>query len=391
MGAPVVIAGAGIGGLSAALALARAGRKVIVIERAPALSEVGAGLQLAPNATRRLDQWDALEPLRADAFAPEKIQIYAGLSGRPIADLPVGEAQKRWGAPYWVAHRADLVKALAHAAARQTNIELRLGKPLNGWRETPECIEIDMPEAAPLRAAALIGADGVRSRVRAGLHLRAGDQPVATGRTAWRALLPAAKTPAALLGKIGGLRLGPGAHLVHYPLRGASVLNIVAVINDEWRGAEDDEWSAQGDHGWLKTRFQDWSDDVRALIAAAPEWRRWPLYVRSPLRAWNVGRVSLLGDAAHAMAPFLAQGAAQAIEDADALGKAFQAHGDDAPKALAVYSAARHARAARVQAASIRQGLIYHMGGPPALARNIAMRALGPQGLAAQSDWIYSA
>jgi len=389
---PIIVAGAGVGGLSAALALAAAGRYAIVIERAPALAEFGAGLQLGPNATRRLAKWGALERLKQMATAPEAVDIRSSRDGSVIASLPVGEAEKRWGSIYLAAHRADLLTALSETAAKSPNIEIRLGCSLEGWHDGIDGVTVHVEGRPDLQGAALIGADGLRSRVRDGLGLATPDGPRYSGRTSWRALLPASIVPADMLRARGSLWLGPGAHLVLYPLRKASVLNAVAIVQDEWTDLDaPDFWSSHGDSAFLASRFQSWPRQIRELVALAPEWRRWPLYVRKDVDRWSRGRVSVLGDAAHAMAPFLAQGAAQAIEDADALGLAFAANGKDEIAALDAYQRARTARANRVQAASFRQGRIYHLSGPAAFARDMAMRVIGGEGLARFSDWIYRA
>ena len=387
---PIIVAGAGVGGLSAALALAAAGRYVIVLERAAALAEYGAGLQLAANATRRLAKWGALERLKEMATAPEAVDIRRASDGSVIATVPVGESEKRWGSVYLVAHRADLLTALSEAAARNANIEIRLGCGIEGWQASIEGVVAHIEGRPDLLGAALIGADGLRSRVREGLGLATPDGPRYTGRTAWRALLPASIVPAELLRPRTSLWLGAGAHLVLYPLRRASVLNAVAIVQDEWTDLEGaDFWSSHGDAAFLASRFQGWASEARDIVLSAPEWRRWPLYERKAVDRWARGRVAVLGDAAHAMAPFLAQGAAQAIEDADALGMAFAAHPDDDAAALDRYQRMRTTRANRVQRASRLQGLVYHMAGPAAFARDAAMRAIGPNGMARASDWIY--
>lgn len=386
---PVAIAGAGIGGLSAALALARAGRKALVLERGESLSEFGAGLQLGPNATRRLKNWNALAPLADQALQPEAVEIFSGETGARLTEIPVRDAERRWGAPYLLAHRADLQSALAQAANAHPAIEIRYGQDIEGWSEQADGVTIHTSGGEDIAACGLVGADGVRSRVRAGLRLTDPDLPIYSGRTAWRALAPASAVEPKFLKARSGLRLSPGAHLVHYPLRKASVVNLVAIVEDEWREPDViDFWSAKGDAGFLQARFALWSPDVRALLAAAPQWRRWPLFMRRPLTTWSRGRVTLLGDAAHAMPPFLAQGAAQAIEDADALGEAF-ARLERPIAAFRAYEQARIARANRVQALSVRQGRIYHFDGPLAAARDLSMRLLGASGMARASDWIY--
>ncbi len=387
---PVIVAGAGVGGLSAALALAAAGRYVVVLERAPALAEFGAGLQLGANATRRLAKWGALDRLKDMATAPEAVDLRAAADGAVVATVPVGESEKRWGSIYLVAHRADLLTALTETAAASPNIEIRLGCSLEGWRDDNDGVTVHVEGRPDLKGAALIGADGLRSRVRESLGLVTPDAPRYSGRTSWRALLPADSVPKALLAPRSNLWLGAGAHLVHYPLRNASVLNVVAVVEDEWTDLDaPDFWASHGSASFLGSRFQGWSEEIRSLIPAAPEWKRLPLYERRAVRTWARGRVAVLGDAAHAMAPFLAQGAAQAIEDADALGLAFAAHPGREAAALDAYQRMRVARANRVQRASRMQGIVYHLAGPPAFLRDKTMQAIGREGMAKASDWIY--
>jgi salicylate hydroxylase len=235
----------------------------------------------------------------------------------------------------------------------------------------------------------LIGADGARSLVRAKLLGGGAVSPALTRRTAWRALVDADRVAPEALRPESCLWLGREAHLVHYPLRGGAVVNVVAVVdeNEAAPGPEED-WSRQGDPSVLAARFSSWHQDARALLATAPDWRRWPLVERDPLPGWTAGRVALLGDAAHPMPPFLAQGAAQAIEDAAALGAALQAT-RDVPQGLAAYAAARRARAGRVQSESRAQGRIYHLSGPAAFVRDAALQALGGERLLARYDWLY--
>lgn len=217
------------------------------------------------------------------------------------------------------------------------------------------------------------------------------DGPAFTGRVAFRATIPAALLDPDWTKAHVVLRLGPNAHLVHYPLRKGSIVNVVAVVEDNWRGGETERpWDGVADRPALERAFAGWSASTRRLLAAATNWRAWPLYGRPALGSFALGRVALVGDAAHPMVPFLAQGAAQAIEDAGALGSAL-AQTDDVPQALAAYSRARVPRATRVQTEALRQGRIYHLRGPMAVARDAAMRLLGPQRLSARYDWLYGA
>ncbi len=389
-----LIAGAGIGGLSAALALNQVGFDVAIFERTSALAEFGAGLQLTPNATRILERLGALEPVRALATEPRAIRIWRGRDNAELAALPVGEARKRWGAPYLVIHRADLQQALADLALARPNIDLRLGFEVAGVAETSDGVALGLKRGAlSLRESGdvAIGADGLRSRLRERLGLGGPGDSIFSGRVAFRATVPADRLPQRFTAPEVHLRIGPGAHLVHYPLRRGSIVNFVASIESAWRGDHnDDPWDGIADLPALKRAFHEWSRETRDLIASAKSWRAWPLRHREPIASYAHGRVALVGDAAHPMVPFLAQGAGQAIEDAGALARKLGGAHDYAA-ALAEYSRERAPRAGRVQREALAQARIYHMRGPFALARDVTMRTLGPERLLARYDWLYAA
>jgi salicylate hydroxylase len=389
-----VIAGAGIGGLAAAVALSQAGLGVTLYERAPALEEFGAGLQLTPNATRILERLGLLGDIRAAATVPQAIVSLRGSDDTVLARMSLADAEQRWNAPYLVLHRADLQRALVDAALALPDVRLALGSTVAPIGANGDRVSVSVArEGAVLRDEAdlLVGADGLRSRVRERLAAGEADMPAFTGRVAFRATLPAKEVEPRWRRAEVILRFGPNAHLVHYPLRGGSAVNLVAVIDEALSPSREvHPWDGEADRPALVRAFSGWSKSTRRLIGAAAGWRAWPLYGRPPLGAFSLGPVALVGDAAHPMVPFLAQGAAQAIEDAGALGAALT-QDRSIPEALADYSRLRVARATRVQTEARRQGEIYHMRPPAAFARDAAMLLMGPERLKTRYDWLYAA
>ena len=355
----IVISGAGIGGLTAALAVADAGFHVVVVERAEELTEIGAGIQLSPNAGRILAGLGLEEAIKAIAIEPKAIAVRNGRTGRAVTTLPVAAFQARYGTPYHVIHRADLQAALARAVQRRQG-----GSDL-------------------VAASALIGADGVWSATRS--RIAGASEPKPSGRTAWRAVIPLDNAPPTLATDRVTLWLGHEAHLVTYPVAGGAAINLVAIVEEDW---DKPGWTAPGDRVWLLERFAAWTTEVRALLNAPFSWQKWAITAVDPGGPWTAGGIALLGDAAHAMPPFLAQGAALAIQAAAVLGKALAASSEPAA-GLAAYEAARKPRVARVWKAAWRTGAHFHYGERMAALRDLALRLGGASLLFRQNDWIY--
>jgi salicylate hydroxylase len=385
----ILIAGAGIGGLTAALALARRGFAVTLFEQAEQLAEVGAGIQLSPNATGVLIALGLAERLAAASVAPALARLRAARSGRDIATMPLALMAKRMGAPYWAIHRADLQTALHEAVLHEPLISLILGARVEDFAIASDGVRAKVRRGdirAEHSGAALIGADGLWS----GLRGRLGDTslPHAAGRIAWRAVAPAADLRSQFTRPEVTLWLGAGGHLVHYPIRGGGAVNIVAVARDPWQSAT---WTTDAGTDEVLEHFpaSAWAGDARALLTAPVRWQKWALYDRPASRLRGRGAVTLLGDAAHPMLPFLAQGAATAIEDAAVLADALARISAQPQAALRAYEAARQARTARVQQSARRNDRLYHFAWPVAAVRNAVLRTLGGERLLAQYDWIY--
>jgi salicylate hydroxylase len=390
----IFVAGAGIGGLTAALALAAKGFRVVVLEKAERLEEVGAGLQLSPNASRILVDLGLKERLGRRAVMPEAISIMSARAGGEISRLPLGEAASlRAGAPYWVVHRADLQAALQGAVNDNPDIELRLGCQFEDLTTHAKGLTVVQRSGNTRRqdlAMALIGADGIWSSVRH--HLFPQTQPQFSGLIAWRGTLDARQLPREYTAARVQLWMGPHAHLVAYPISGARQINVVAVIPGTWNRPG---WSAEGNGLELKDAFasQRWPGPARMMISAVDDWRKWALFTLPEGGEWSKGATALLGDAVHGMLPFAAQGAGMAIEDATVLAHALSAGPLETAAGVAAalkrYAKLRRSRVARVQRTARSQGRIYHLTGPMALARDLAIKAIGPQRMLARQNWIY--
>lgn len=388
----LLIAGGGIGGLAAALAGARAGWAVQVFERAAAFSEVGAGIQLGPNVVRVLQDWGLAPALQAVAAFPQQLRVREVASGRTLGVLRLADMPARYGAAYATIHRADLLGLLHAAVQHQPGIALHLQTQVEGCTTSDDAVVARLQTGQDIRGDALVGADGLWSRVRESL-LHDGP-PRLTGHLAYRALLPQAKLPAALRSSEVTAWLGPQQHLVSYPVRAGTALNVVGFVHGSTHSATPDalaHWDHSANAADLRAAFAGSCTPLQELLQAIDAWRLWVMCDRPPLQGAHqqaLGRVALLGDAAHPMRPYLAQGAGMAIEDAQALGQALAPQGDVAA-ALALYAQQRWRRNARVQAKAQRNGRVFHATGLLRLGRNAAMCLLGERLL--DMPWLYGA
>jgi salicylate hydroxylase len=388
----VLIAGAGVAGLTAAIALARGGAHVVLAERRAGFSEVGAGLQLSPNATSVLARLNLLNAVRREACLPQRLTVQRWEGVAPLAGMAMNADPAPDGAPFLALRRADLQTALVDELRLTPNLKLMVGRRLTGFREeqgriTAE-LESDSGRRDSIAASVLIGADGVWSAVRAGL----GDAtaPQFLGYEAWRTLIPVEAAAESERAPLVNLWLGREAHAVHYPVAGSRMINLVVI-----RGGRDaaQGWSREGDPAALAPLIARAAPPLARLMRASPGWQVWSLFDRPPA-AMAQGRVALIGDAAHPVLPFLAQGAAMGIEDAGALAghllPALTAPEPDAiATALARFARERRARVARVQGEGRKNGRVYHAGFPLAAARDLALRAMGETGMRRRYEWLY--
>ena len=383
----VVIAGGGIGGLAAAVACAQRGVPVQLLERAAQLSEVGAGIQIGPNVTRILQAWGLGAALAQVAAFPEQLQARDAQTGQVLGTLTLGaRAQATYGAPYATIHRADL-QALLHRAAQSAGVDLRLGQSVQGWQGSEAALQVNTAQGLSLLASALIGADGVWSAVRQQLL---GDAPARfTGHLAYRALMAQADLPAHLRSDQVTVWMGPRLHVVHYPVCSGQWLNLVAIVHGA-KPEQSQDWDQAGQTQALMQAMGAVGRDLHERLASVPAWRQWALHDRAPVSApgqMAQSRVALLGDAAHPMRPYLAQGAGMAIEDAQVLAQCLSAGSVPVTQQLQAYAEQRWARNARVQSRAIRNGSIFHATGPVAWGRNLSMRLMG--GRLMDQPWLY--
>lgn len=389
--APILIAGGGIGGLTLAIALAKVGKRSLVLERQAEFSPAGAGIQIGPNGVRILRELGVADALEPHVGKPEAIEVFDGASGRRLTSLPLGKwLETRHGAPYWVAHRGDLHKALLETAGRSPLIEVRTGFEVGAVEQNEVEVSIGSRTGETISGSLLVGADGVWSAVRG--SVAPGMEPSFVGATAARTVIPASEAGALAIPAVG-LWLSPTAHVVHYPVRGGTEIALVAIVSEAW---DSRAWDGPSDWEMLSRLLSHFPSALLHPLHAvgrAVGWRKWGLQVLSPLATWSTGRAVLLGDAAHPMLPYLAQGGVGAMEDAVVLARTLSvpdAVPDAAvPQALRRYESLRCDRAVRVQRASVRQGMLYRLPAPWSHVRNAVFRTIPSSFLMSRLDWLY--
>ena len=380
----VAIAGGGIGGLATALALSKQGIASDVYERRATFPEEGAGIQIGSNGTRILEHLGVAKLLREHAATPDALSVRDGKTGRELTRLPLGAwIAERHGSPYWTAHRKDLHGALRRCAEADSLIQLRTGVEISSFA-IDDGIRATSAQGETTDASALVCADGLWSGLRNEIARGVPPQPV--GKAAFRSVTQADDLPPELTPNAVHIWLAPGAHVVHYPVNAGRDIALVVIADDPLR---DPGWDTTASAEAVREKVRDFAHPLQALIAKARDWRCWSLYTMPPLERWSNGRAVLLGDAAHPVLPFLAQGAVLALEDAVTLAACLKDRQDGVETSLRNYELARRQRVRRVAEASQRNGRVYHMTGAAALARNTTMRLAPPARVMAGFDWLY--
>lgn len=382
---PILIAGGGIGGLVTAYALARHGFRVRVLEQSAEFREVGAGIQLGPNIFRALDKIGLRDEMLVQAWQPAKLDMRDGLTGELITTVPLGERfMQRFNYPYAVTHRADIHAVYLDACRTLDLISLENDSRVADFKETEDGVTLWLDNGRQIEGTALIGCDGLWSRIRA--KLVNDGEPRVSGHIAYRAVLKREDVPADLWRPDVVLWAGPRTHLVHYPLRRGTLYNLVAVFHSN-RYVEG--WNTQGDQEELWKHFGGQRPEVIRLLERIETWRMWVLCDREPVKNWSRGRVTLLGDAAHPMLQYLAQGACMATEDAVMLADKLAAMPDDIPAAFQAYQEARYLRTGRVQLMARVYGQFYHAEGVASELRYQLLHSRTPEQAYDSSAWLY--
>lgn len=383
---PIIIAGAGIGGLAAALGLAQNGFDILVLEKAPALGEIGAGIQIGPNAFHAFDYLGVGDQARAMAVFIDKLRLMDAITAEEITHIPLDEPfRKRFGNPYAVVHRGDLHGVLLQACRQSERIELRVNSEVVSFDQDGRTATARLATGETASGSALIGADGLWSNIRRQV---VGDgEPRVSGHTTYRSVIPTEQMPEDLRWNAATLWAGPKCHLVHYPLSGWKVFNLVVTCHNDapeavaGKPVSDDE---------VLDGFRHVHARAQAIIRHGSNWKLWVLCDRAPVENWVEGRVALLGDAAHPMMQYFAQGACMALEDAVCLAHMAGKHRDNIEAALNAYRDQRVLRTARVQLQSRAIGEhIYHPSGVHASLRNAIMRSKTPEDYYNSLQWLY--
>ncbi len=382
----IIIAGGGIGGFAAALALSQKGRAVKLLEQASEFAEVGAGIQIGPNVFKMFEVLGVTDAINDVAVFPDNLVMRDALTGDRITSVPVGSDafRARYKYPYGVIYRPDLHNVLINACAASPLVELQVLQKVTSYEDAGDKVRVMTEGGVTHEGAALIGADGLWSCVRGQL---VGDgKPRVSGHIAYRAVLPTPEVPDGIDRNNVVLWAGPRTHLVHYPLHKGEIFNLVAVFHSD---RYEEGWDTYGDPEELTTRFQGQHGDVAAMMGKIESWRMWVLCDRDPIRDWSKGRVALLGDAAHPMLQYLAQGACMATEDGVCLATRVAANGDDFETAFREYQQLRYLRTSRVQLTARLFGDIYHAEGATADLRSQMLGAQDPTKPGEGMAWLY--
>ncbi|MEN9483738.1 MAG: 3-hydroxybenzoate 6-hydroxylase [Pseudomonadota bacterium] len=380
----VLVAGGGIGGLAAALALVRQGFRVTVLEQSPEIGEIGAGIQLGPNAFHAFDALGIGEKARGRAVYTDYMVMHDAIDADQVGKIPTGEAfRQRFGNPYAVIHRADVHLSLLEGAQETGLVDFHTSTRVVGIEQDGDGVTVTAQDGRTFRGVALIGADGVKSVVR---QQYVGDPARVTGHVVYRAVVEKQDFPQELQWNAASIWVGPNCHLVHYPLRGGEQYNVVVTFHSR----EQEEWGVrEGSKEEVQSYFQDICPKARQLIDLPKSWKRWATADREPIGQWTYGRVTLLGDAAHPTTQYMAQGACMAMEDAVTLGESLRSCGNDWTQALDLYQRARVARTARIVLSSREMGRIYHAKGVERLVRNDLWRGRTPERFYDAMEWLY--
>ncbi|HQZ07370.1 MAG TPA: 3-hydroxybenzoate 6-monooxygenase [Burkholderiaceae bacterium] len=381
---PVIVAGGGIGGFAAALALSRRGLSVKVLEQSPEVGEIGAGIQLGPNGFAAFDALGIGDKARALAVYTDEMVMMDALDETVVGRIPVGEAfRQRFRNPYAVIHRADMHLSLYHGAMESGRIECLTSTRVARIEQNTDTVTVIDSQGARHVGQALIGADGVKSVVR---QQYVGDEARVSGHVVYRAVADKAEFPQDLQWNAAAIWVGPNCHLVHYPLRGGEQYNVVVTFHSRNKEA----WSVtEGSREEVLGYFEGICPKARQLIELPKDWKRWATADRDPIGQWVFGRAALLGDAAHATLQYMAQGACMAMEDAATLGEALRVHDNDFAKAFAHYQRSRVARTARVVLSSREMGRIFHAKGVERLVRNDLWKGRTPERFFDALEWLY--